>query len=187
MVVALAGDRLGGMGAGPLRVKTRRTQVEQIWSALAQRADYRPPRRNFADGPSPEVAGLRLSREFLEQGLRFLQIAGIEAFGEPVVDRREQFASLVSLASIAPEPRHAHSDAQLERSSPLLAGEFESLNKDCFRFHGCSEKQSEFAFNSEHVGLPEIFACVGYQLGGFSDRAQATLHISCACLQDRKE
>ncbi|MBB4365813.1 tetratricopeptide (TPR) repeat protein [Bradyrhizobium sp. CIR18] len=32
------------------RVKTRRNPVEQIWSALAQRADFRPPRRNFANG-----------------------------------------------------------------------------------------------------------------------------------------
>src|ERR1700730_10624241 len=48
-----------------------------------------------------------------EQSLGFLKIERVEAFDEPVVDRREKIAGLLSLALIAPEPRQAHRRAQL--------------------------------------------------------------------------
>jgi len=36
----------------------------------------------------------------------------MEAFGEPAIDRSEQFAGLIPFALIAREPRHAHRGAQ---------------------------------------------------------------------------
>jgi hypothetical protein len=33
-------------------------------------------------------------------------------FGEPAVDRSEKLASLIPLALVAPEPRHAHRGAE---------------------------------------------------------------------------
>ena len=51
-------------------------------------------------------------RQLVEQRLGLLQIERVEAFGEPAVDRSEQFASLLRLPLIAPEPRHAHRGAQ---------------------------------------------------------------------------
>jgi hypothetical protein len=50
--------------------------------------------------------------QFVEQRLGFLQIARVEAFGEPAVDRREEFASLIPLALLAPKRRHAHCGAE---------------------------------------------------------------------------
>jgi hypothetical protein len=44
----------------------------------------------------------RSSAQFNQQRLRLLQIKGIEAFGEPVINRSEQFASLLHLALVAP-------------------------------------------------------------------------------------
>ena len=46
-----------------------------------------------------------------QQRLRFLQIARVETFSEPAVDRSQQFASLLRLALRAPEARHAHCGA----------------------------------------------------------------------------
>src|SRR4029077_5302880 len=40
-----------------------------------------------------------------------LQIARVEAFGEPAVDRSEKIASLIPLTLIAPEPRHTNCSA----------------------------------------------------------------------------
>jgi hypothetical protein len=49
--------------------------------------------------------------QLIEQRLSLLQIEGVEAFGEPAVDRSEKVASFVPLALIAPETRHAHCGA----------------------------------------------------------------------------
>jgi hypothetical protein len=47
---------------------------------------------------SPREAPLR--RQLIEQRLRLFQIERVEAFGEPAVDRSEQFASLLRLALV---------------------------------------------------------------------------------------
>ena len=44
--------------------------------------------------------------------LRLLQIKRVEPFGEPAIDRGELFASMLRLALIAAEPRHAHRRAR---------------------------------------------------------------------------
>ena len=43
--------------------------------------------------------------KLIEQCLGLLQIARVEAFSEPTIDRSEQFASLLRLALFAPEAR----------------------------------------------------------------------------------
>ena len=43
--------------------------------------------------------------QLIQQHLGLLQIERIEAFGEPAVDWREQFARLLHLALVAPEVR----------------------------------------------------------------------------------
>jgi hypothetical protein len=47
-------------------------------------------------------------RQLVEQSLGLFQIEPVEAFAEPVVDWSKKIASLIPLALIAPEPRHAH-------------------------------------------------------------------------------
>ena len=56
-----------------------------------------------------------------QQRLRFLQIARVEPFREPPVNRSQQFARLLHLALVAPEPRHAHCRAQFPGFRLLLA------------------------------------------------------------------
>src|SRR5215472_12579981 len=56
-----------------------------------------------------------LRREFVEQRLRVFQISGIEALGEPAVDRRQHRARFVAATGIARPSREADGRAQLER------------------------------------------------------------------------
>jgi hypothetical protein len=58
------------------------------------------------------------------------------AFGEPAVDRRKKLASLIPLALIAPEPRHAHHSAQFPRLCLLLPRDRERTLEIRFRFRG---------------------------------------------------
>jgi len=51
--------------------------------------------------------------QLVEQRLGFLQIECVEAFGEPVVDRREKIVGLVPLPLITHEARQARRRAQL--------------------------------------------------------------------------
>jgi hypothetical protein len=74
-----------------------------------------------------------LSRQLGEKHFGFFQIERIEAFGEPVVDRREQFASLLPLTLVAPEPREAHCSAEFPQFRLLLTGKRKCLLKRGFR------------------------------------------------------
>ena len=83
------------------------------------------------------------SGQFLQQRPGLLQIARVESFGEPAVDRSKQFASLIPLALIAPEPRHAHRGAQFpwlayafpyRRFAVALAGDRARLRVDADRY-----------------------------------------------------
>jgi len=60
--------------------------------------------------------------QLLQQRLRVDQVAGVEAFGEPAVDRGEEVAGFGALALIAPEAGEARRGAQLQGSRTLLAG-----------------------------------------------------------------
>ena len=53
------------------------------------------------------------SRQLIEQPLRFFQIGGVEAFGEPSVNRREQLARFRATTPFPPQPREARCRAQL--------------------------------------------------------------------------
>src|SRR3954469_2536799 len=56
--------------------------------------------------------------EFGEQNLCLLQILGVEALGEPVVDWGEQLICLLASALALPQAGEAHRRAQLPRISP---------------------------------------------------------------------
>ena len=62
------------------------------------------------------------SCQLIEQRLGVLEVGGVEAFGEPAVDRREQVAGLGALALIAPQASEAGRGAQLQGFRLLAAG-----------------------------------------------------------------
>src|SRR4029077_1549204 len=74
-----------------------------------------------------------LLREVVEQRLRVLQVARVEAFGEPGVDRGEEGAGLVALALTLPEPRQAGRGAQLEHLGLLPPGDLQGLIEERLR------------------------------------------------------
>src|SRR5258708_34667080 len=61
------------------------------------------------------VQSIGLDTQLVEQRLCVLQVSGVEAFGEPVVDFSEQSARLFALAFVAEQPREAGSRAQFPR------------------------------------------------------------------------
>jgi hypothetical protein len=54
--------------------------------------------------------------QLVEQSLGLLEIERVEAFGKPAVGRSEKLASLIPLALIKPEPRHAHCGRAVPRT-----------------------------------------------------------------------
>ena len=60
------------------------------------------------------------SCQLLQQRLRLLQIARVKPLGEPAVDRSEQFAGLLQLALVAPEPGEAGGGAKFQQERALL-------------------------------------------------------------------
>ena len=70
-----------------------------------------------------------LRRQGVEQRLRLLQIARVEPLSEPAIDRTEQFAGLLHLALVAPEPRKTRSRAELPGLGLLLPGDLQALDE----------------------------------------------------------
>src|SRR5580693_2258763 len=71
------------------------------------------------------ICGSSSSRQPVEQRLRVLQIARIEALGEPPVNRGQKFARLLHLALGAPEAGEAHGGAKFKGFSLLLTSDSE--------------------------------------------------------------
>jgi hypothetical protein len=65
--------------------------------------------------------GLPLCRQGAQQRLRLLQIARVETFGKPAVNRSQQFARLLHLALVTSETREAHGGAEFKGLRLLLA------------------------------------------------------------------
>ena len=63
------------------------------------------------------------SSQLIEQGLGLLQVEGVEAFGEPAVDRGEKIAGLLPFAVVAPQPGQARRRAQFPGLCLLRAGD----------------------------------------------------------------
>src|SRR5712691_3073909 len=80
-------------------------------------------RPRSARGLNPAATSRRPSGapEFVEQRLRLFQILGIEAFGEPAVDRCEKIAGLAAPRLFGQQAGEADSGAQLEPARALLA------------------------------------------------------------------
>ena len=54
------------------------------------------------------------SRQLIEQPLRFFQISGVEALGEPAVNRRQKLVRFGPPSLFAPEPREARRGTQFQ-------------------------------------------------------------------------
>ena len=64
---------------------------------------------------------VRLRTQFVEQRLCVFEVGGIEAFGEPAVDGREQIAGCGTAALVAAEPSETRGGAQFPELGLLLS------------------------------------------------------------------
>src|SRR4029450_6169131 len=69
------------------------------------------------------------SSECIKQRLGLLQVGGIKAFGEPVIDWREQRAGFDALIRALPQARQAHGGAEFERLRLLPTSHVEGALK----------------------------------------------------------
>src|SRR4029077_3482701 len=102
------------------------------------------------------------SSELVQQRLRLFQIARVESFGEPTIDRSEKLASFVPLTLVVPEPRHAHGGAEFPRFRLLSARYSECTLEICFRFRSIGLLRLERDCARDPVGLglePSFFGC----------------------------
>src|SRR5437667_6938813 len=77
--------------------------------------------------PAPSIAYL------FQQRLRVDEVARVEAFGEPGVERGEEGAGFLALALALPEPRQGGGGAQLERLGLLPPGDLQGLAEERLR------------------------------------------------------
>jgi hypothetical protein len=90
----------------------------------------------MAQSLSPLVAqGLDDSiMQFFEQYPRLLQILGVESFGEPIVNLRQQFVSFSFLALLLPQASQTRGGAEFEGLGLLSARYFNGRSKTFFCF-----------------------------------------------------
>ena len=85
--------------------------------------------------------------QLIEQCLRLLQIARVEPFRKPTVDRSQQFARLLHLALVTPEARDAHCGAEFPGFGLLLARDRECVLEIGFRFGRSSAQATSSAIS----------------------------------------
>ena len=121
-------------------------------------ADYRVAGRVVI---RPEVAVPTAgSRQLVDQPLRFSQIAGVEALGEPAVNGRQQIASFGPPTLFAPQSGEACRDAQLVGLSLLPPRDAQRLLEGDFRLLEPVETQQSDAFEAMKFCPPNRRAAV---------------------------
>src|SRR6266851_3093517 len=111
-------------------------------------------------------APLLVTVELVEEGLGVLQVGGIEALGEPVVDVGEHRARLVAMVLPREQPSETHRRAQLPRLGALIT---RNLNRALeavmsFRGIGITLLEQQLAFEPMYLSFIEtlfIFICCG--------------------------
>src|SRR5262249_36221114 len=121
-----------------------------------------------------------LRRQLLQQRLRFFQVARVEPLREPPVHRSQQFASLLHLALVTPEPREAHCGAEFPGFGLLPTGDCKRTLEAFLRSCSISlrRQQRDFADCAMEFGLPQPFlGCFDY-LDCFADAAPGIVELA---------
>ena len=105
------------------------------------------------------------------QGLGVLQIGGVEALGEPVVDVGEHRVCFILAFGIAQQSRKADDRAQLQRFCALPTRYFDRAPKPCL---SCRQVegvllQHQLATRAMDLRLPPAFTMLLYEIQSFGD------------------
>ena len=101
---------------------------------------------------------LTCSRQLVEQRFSVLEIGGVEALGEPAIDRRDEVARVGSLAPVAPKPSQVKRGFQLERLGALLAGDHQRPLEAGFSLGGPIKRQRQHALQAMQIGIAPVLA-----------------------------
>src|SRR5215472_11813819 len=121
----------------------------------------------------------RLGTQFVEQRLCVFEVGGIEAFGEPAVDRREQVVRFGAATLVAAEPSEARGGAQFPEFGLLLAGNAQSLLTELLACLGVPLPQQQLAFVPIQLRCEPPFSCPIHHLQRLVQRAQGLFSLSC--------
>ena len=90
----------------------------------------------------------------------FFEIRGVEAFGEPVIDRRKQLVTLVTPALIAPQADEARRGPQFERLSLLPLRDGKGFSIRLLRGSSVADRtvSAQFAAQAQELGPPPPIA-----------------------------
>src|SRR5271166_7057805 len=154
--------------------------VSCMWCALralGNSVEY--ARRAVICNYSPLRGNRRLS-QFVEQRPGFFQIGGVEAFGEPAVDRGEKIAGLTTLALIAPQPGEARRRAQFPGLCLLRAGNGDGSLEMRLRLRrvGLGRQQRDFPGGSVDLGLAPLFLGCFRRCHRFAEAAPSRLELA---------
>ena len=95
--------------------------------------------------------------QLIEQRLRLLQIARIEALRKSAVNRSEQFACLLLFTLVAPETCEAHCGAEFPGLSLLLAGDCERASEFDLSLALTLHREERIADNTVELGFEHTF------------------------------
>ena len=118
----------------------------------------------FLATTGPREIVLTGSRQLVEQGLGILEVGGVEALGEPSVDRRKQVVRLLPLALLSPQVGEAGGGAQFKRFRTLLRGSRDSPREaglDVRNRRPCDLKQ--LAVVAVELARPHVLVIAGGQ------------------------
>src|SRR5215831_13095420 len=99
MAITTAGDRLR---------KQRLTRQERRFSVNRGAEKFGIFPICSAKSQHKQCRSMSFSRQRLQPRLGFLEVGGVEALGEPAVDRREQVVRFLAFALLLPQAAQAH-------------------------------------------------------------------------------
>src|SRR5262249_32008373 len=122
--------------------------------------------------------------QLIEQDLGLLQVAGLEAFGEPAVERSKKIAGLIPPALIAPQPRHAHRGAQFPGLRLLLPRNRERALEILFRSRRIRLRRESCDFPGNAIARGLAPSLLGRFPCGprFADAARGVIELTDFCV-----
>ena len=94
-----------------------------------------------------------------KQRFRFFQIGGVEAFGEPAIDRRERVARFAATTLVALQAGEACRRLQFPQLGVLLAGDAQRFAIQFLSGLGLPLPQQQLAFVPVQFGREPALAC----------------------------
>src|SRR6516165_7942708 len=111
--------------------------------------------------------------------LSLFQIGGVEAFGEPAIDRREQVVRFAAATLVAPEPGEAHRGAQFPELGLLLSGNGQSPMIQFLGGLGTALPQEQLAFVAVQLRFEPALPCPIHHLQCLVQQGQALFNLPC--------